>query len=330
MGKKPKVQTTRAPCTTPTVDEHTLDQLAELLKEKLETPSGDLPHVQYVARRGWKAEPSWANPDDARGSYQSYSRGRGAHHGRGWSGRGGRSRQNTQETGCFICDSREHLQFNCPYRTHCHRCLQPGHIAKHCEATTPTRARRGGSIATLTTEVRGLILTDLQIREKTYPFLVDTGAEVSLIPTSIPYEIGLPIRHGCTRRPVMVDGTSIRCDGTANANVRLGQKQITHSFYVVPDIGKGILGMDALSHLDVKIDTGSGQLTIDGHEVPGSAWESAERKSLPISLVKYSKIHAIRSGIIPPNQECVLWGSVCGSETGNWTGIVEVTPDVTE
>ena len=125
---------------------------------------------------------------------------------------------------------------NTPYRTHCHRCLQPGHIAKHCEATTPARAHRGGSIATLTTEVRGLILTDLQIREKTYLFLVDMGAEVSLIPTSIASEIGLPIRHGCTRCPVMVDGTSIRCDGTANANVRLGQKQITRSFYVVPDI----------------------------------------------------------------------------------------------
>ena len=128
----------------------------------------------------------------------------------------------------------------------------------------------------------------------------------------------------------MVDGTSIRCDGTANANVRLGQKQITHSLYVVPDIGKGVLGMDALSHLDVKIDTRSGQLTIEGHEVPGSAWGSAERKSLSISLVKYRKIHAIRSEIIPPNQECMLWGSVRGSETSNWTGIVEVTPDVAE
>ena len=42
VGKKPMVQTTRAPCTTPTVDEHTLDQLAELLKEKLETPERGL------------------------------------------------------------------------------------------------------------------------------------------------------------------------------------------------------------------------------------------------------------------------------------------------
>ena len=104
----------------------------------------------------------------------------------------------------------------------------------------------------------------------------------------------------------MVDGTSMRCDGTTNADVHLGSKQIAHSFYVVPDIDKGILGMDALSHLDVKIDTRSGQLSVDGRNIRGSAWENAERKSLPVKMVKYGKVYAVRSDVIAPNQERVV------------------------
>ena len=69
----------------------------------------------------------------------------------------------------------------------------------------------------------------------------------------------------------MVDGKSIHCDGTTTAEVSLGLKRITHLFYVVPNIDKGILGMDAVWHLDVTIDTRSGRLSVDGHEVPGSA-----------------------------------------------------------
>ena len=71
-------------------------------------------------------------------------------------------------------------------------------------------------------------------------------------------EIGLLVQHGHTRRPVMVDGTSIRCDGATTAEVSLGLKRITHSFYVVANIDKGKLGMDDLSLLDVTIDTRSG------------------------------------------------------------------------
>ena len=182
----------RASCTTPTVDEHALDQLAELLKEKLETPSGDPPHVHtlrgVVGRRRLVGLTQMTHGDRIShtvGAEELTVDGDGVEE--------EADLDRIPRLPGVLCDSWEHLQFNCPYRTHCHRCLQPGHIAKHCEATTPARARRGGSIATLTTEVRGLILTDLQIRRKTYPFLVDTGADVSLIPTSIASELGLAI-----------------------------------------------------------------------------------------------------------------------------------------
>ena len=90
--------------------------------------------------------------------------------------------------------------------------------------------------------------------------------------------------------------------------------------------------MDALLHLDVKIDTRSGQLSLDldGRNVPGSAWENAERKSIPVKMVKYGKVYAVRSDVIAPNQEHVLWGTVCTSEAGEWTSVLEVTSDVTE
>ena len=48
-------------------------------------------------------------------------------------------------------------------------------------------------------------------------------------------------------------------------------KRITQLFHVVPNIDKGILAIDALSHLDVTIDTQSGRLSVDGREVHDSA-----------------------------------------------------------
>ena len=53
----------------------------------------------------------------------------------------------------------------------------------------------------------------------------------------------------------MVDGSSIRCEGTVTCRIRLGPRDISAQFYVVPGITEGILRLDALSHLDLQIDT---------------------------------------------------------------------------
>ena len=100
----------------------------------------------------------------------------------------------------------------------------------------------------------------------------------------------------------MVDGSSIRCDGTTTAEVSLKLKRITSLFYIVPNLDKGILGRDALSHLDVSIDTRYGRISVDGREESGSAWQLAQRKSLPVKMIKYGKVYKGRNDVKEPNQ----------------------------
>ena len=53
------------------------------------------------------------------------------------------------------------------------------------------------------------------IGQKPIPFLVDTGADVSLIPYDVVQSNQLPIRRNIVRQPVMVDvSTALRCEGT--------------------------------------------------------------------------------------------------------------------
>ena len=49
------------------------------------------------------------------------------------------------------------------------------------------------------------------------PFLIDTGADVSLLPLEVVQRHALPV----TRQPVMVDGSTLRRDGIVSIAVQL-------------------------------------------------------------------------------------------------------------
>ena len=67
----------------------------------------------------------------------------------------------------------------------------------------------------LAVEKHGLLRVDVQLGGPGYrTFLVDTEAEISLIPASLASNIKGKINRQLSRQPVMVDGSSIRCEGT--------------------------------------------------------------------------------------------------------------------
>ena len=87
---------------------------------------------------------------------------------------------------CYICGDPDHLRSACPFRWNCHRCLQPGHVARACpvRGESASSTAGGGQVANLVTEVHGLIMVSAFVHGIACPFLIDTGADVSVLPFS--------------------------------------------------------------------------------------------------------------------------------------------------
>ena len=79
-------------------------------------------------------------------------------------------------------------------------------------------------MANLSTEVHGLIMVSAVVNGIACPFLIDTGADVSLLPLAVVQRHALPIRRHVARQPVMVDGSTFRCDGIVSTAVQLGSR----------------------------------------------------------------------------------------------------------
>ena len=207
----------------------------------------------------------------------------------------------------------------------------------------------------LSASLHGLLRVAAHLKNSgSHPFLIDTGAEISLLLSSwtdlasvsrrFPPRKRLETdartdsaemkwnRH-LARQPVMVDGTSIRCEGTVTTSLQLGPREVTAQFYVVPGISDGILGMDILAKLDLQIDTGSRRLFIDNQEISQYEWIPSQHNcdSAEVRLVRYGRVYAVTDATIPPNAEYTVWGRVHTTgqyDTEKWLGVVEVTEDL--
>ena len=78
-------------------------------------------------------------------------------------------------------------------------------------------------------------------------FLIDNGASISLLPTSLYEEI-----HPSQRPPLIPNrgriessnGTELGCSGIAAIKIKLGDDIVTHPFFVCPQVVHPILGYD--------------------------------------------------------------------------------------
>ena len=101
-------------------------------------------------------------------------------------------------------------------------------------------------------------------------FLVDTGADVSVIPPSC-----LERKHPRSLRLEAVNHTSIATYGTRSLTLNLGLRRTFRWAFIIANVRKPILGADFLHHFSLLVDVkhhqlrdGLTQLSIQGIAAP--------------------------------------------------------------
>lgn len=108
------------------------------------------------------------------------------------------------------------------------------------------------------------ILDSNHRESRSYQFLLDTGADISILPRSMLNNTGVDIQHN--NRPVFsVTGDRLPIVGKANVMLKLGNKKYEYTFMVSSDDLDidGIIGFDFFSYFKFSID-GDNQLLVDG------------------------------------------------------------------
>ena len=93
----------------------------------------------------------------------------------------------------------------------------------------------------------------LSCRINNKKFLIDTGAEVSVVP------VGHNPPHPCDRVLMAANRTTIRTYGSRNLTIMIGNKRFTWKF-IVADVPNAILGADFLRHNGFLVDLKRGKL----------------------------------------------------------------------
>jgi hypothetical protein len=96
--------------------------------------------------------------------------------------------------------------------------------------------------------------------------MLDSGAEISLIQH---YVGDQPVEH--THQMVRgITGDLLRAEGPCEVQFKIGSRCYTHSFVVVPfPIERdGVLGLDWMRSMCVKIDLAHDQLEVEGEKIP--------------------------------------------------------------
>ena len=169
------------------------------------------------------------------------------------------------------------------------------------------------------------------IEQKPVLFLVDTGAEVSLIPYEVVQSNKLPVRRNIVRQPVMVDGTALRCEGTVVTSLQLRSHKVHSSFYVVQGIEYGIMGTDTVSTLEVQIEVAHNKLFLKGEEVTTfQPVKSEPRRSEVRLLMSFGRVDSPSRILVEPGQEITIWGNVHSNVASERTGIVEGMDELSE
>ena len=136
-------------------------------------------------------------------------------------------------------------------------------------------------------------------------FLVDTGADVSLIKGSklkgaTEFNPDAKVRIKC------VDGSPMETHGTVDANIEIGRELIAHKFQLVHkqvDLPcEGIVGRDFLQRTQVKICYATGTLILlgEGYELIGEVKPSEQSRStfrqiwLPLERKAFCKFKWLR------------------------------------
>uniref|UniRef100_A0A1I8HVJ8 CCHC-type domain-containing protein n=1 Tax=Macrostomum lignano TaxID=282301 RepID=A0A1I8HVJ8_9PLAT len=190
----------------------------------------------------------------------------------------------------------------------CYQCGKDGHIARRCPTKGAHKQGRcfncsgwGHNAATAhSVFVRALL------QEKPVCFLLDTGAQTSLISHSLMRSCGLQLESGSSCCPTSVDGSRLQCLGTARGTVQVGETtRLDHVFNVVEGISVDlILGMDFIGRAtsELRININNKTVFFNDEAVPFFT------NSSKIQMVTGTLVARIECNInVPARSEKLVW-----------------------
>ena len=86
-------------------------------------------------------------------------------------------------------------------------------------------------------------------------FLIDTGAEVSVVPATKQHRQGAPLK----KELVAANGSRIRCYGEKKLRLHVGPRTYEWNF-LVADMKRSLMGADFLTHSSLLVDLHNNQL----------------------------------------------------------------------
>jgi len=148
----------------------------------------------------------------------------------------------------------------------CYYCGDIGHFIKDCEKQKNQYGRNNGVSQTDDQDdvdpVRGQTYLHLVVNGKSSKCLLDTGSDVTLLPTSV--VAGLRV-ESTTRRIRAANGTGIKVIGTATVEAVAGQHHMTITGLVSPHVSEVMLGIGFLKQEKAIRNFDLGEVILSGY-----------------------------------------------------------------
>ena len=158
------------------------------------------------------------------------------------------------------------------------------------------------------------------ITETELDFLVDTGAEVSVIPSSFAKQKGFMLS---SQRKIltMFDATVVSSDGIVTVPIKFQDTYVMGDFYVVDKASHRIIGFDILSRLNSKIGTQNHQVRIQNNVSESMKPETPEESKSKIATVCH--IRLAKTTVVQPGHGQFIWGKIPEGQVVSGDCIVE-------
>ena len=158
------------------------------------------------------------------------------------------------------------------------------------------------------------------VTETELDFLVDTRAEVSVIPFSFAKQKRFMLSSQRKILP-MLDRTVLNCDGIVTVPIKFQDTYIIGDFYVVDKNSHGILGLDILSRLNANIDNQNHQVIIQNSVSESMKQETPEESKSEIATVCH--IRFAKTTVVQHGNEQFIWRKIPVGQVVSGDSIVE-------
>jgi hypothetical protein len=181
----------------------------------------------------------------------------------------------------------------------CFSCGETGHRARSCpngdrvQHQAPTKSPPYAKGSHVNKREENVYLT-ISIGNFTAPCLVDTGCQLSLVPSKI--VTGLPLRPA-VKQVMAANGTTIEVDGAITTTVSLNGYDTTVDFLVTKDVSEVMLGMDFLGNKACSRDFATSTLWLEGHQLSLHAGPPGFR---------CRRVLAMETVIVPPRSRMII------------------------